>query len=85
MPCPVEIPFESMRERVFFPMWIIFVPVSACIRSFVMATEKNSPMELSPLRIQEGYFQVMAEPVSTWVQEIFELSSRQSPRLVTKL
>ena len=27
----------------------------------------------------------MAEPVSTWVQEILELSPRQSPRLVTKL
>src|ERR1700709_544015 len=35
--------------------------------------------------MQLGYFQVMAEPVSTWVQEIFELRPRQSPRLVTKL
>src|SRR6266446_1583415 len=35
--------------------------------------------------MQLGYFQVMAEPVSTWVQEIFEFRPRQSPRLVTKL
>src|SRR6202040_3308755 len=35
--------------------------------------------------MQLGYFQVMAEPVSTWVQEIFDFLPRQSPRLVTKL
>src|SRR4029077_9820180 len=35
--------------------------------------------------MQEGYFQVIAEPVSTCVQEILERSPRQSPRLVTKL
>src|SRR6202040_1554230 len=35
--------------------------------------------------MQLGYFQVMAEPVSTWVQEIFAWVPRQSPRLVTKL
>ena len=29
--------------------------------------------ELSPMRMQLGYFQVMAEPVSTCVQVIFEL------------
>ena len=36
-------------------------------------------------RMQLGYFQVMADPVSTWVHEILESSPRQSPRLVTKL
>ena len=35
--------------------------------------------------MQDGYFQVIAEPVSTCVQEIFEFLPRQSPRLVTKL
>jgi hypothetical protein len=35
--------------------------------------------------MQLGYFQVMAEPVSTCVQLILEFSPRQSPRLVTKL
>src|SRR6202030_534534 len=35
--------------------------------------------------MQLGYFHVMAEPVSTCVQEIFEFLPRQSPRLVTKL
>jgi hypothetical protein len=35
--------------------------------------------------MQLGYFQVIAEPVSTGVHEILELSPRQSPRLVTKL
>ena len=34
--------------------------------------------------MQLGYFQVIAEPVSTWVQEIFEFAPRQSPRFVTK-
>ena len=58
---------------VFLPMWIIFVPVSACWRLFVSATEWNSPIELSPCRMQLGYFHVMAEPVSTCVHEIFEL------------
>src|SRR6185295_17725976 len=35
--------------------------------------------------MQLGYFQVMADPVSTCVQEIFDFRPRQSPRLVTKL
>jgi len=35
--------------------------------------------------MQLGYFQVIAEPVSTCVHEIFERAPRQSPRLVTKL
>jgi len=34
--------------------------------------------------MQLGYFQVIAEPVSTCVQEIFERAPRQSPRFVTK-
>jgi hypothetical protein len=34
--------------------------------------------------MQLGYFQVIAEPVSSWVQEIFAFRPRQSPRLVTK-
>ena len=34
---------------------------------------------------QLGYFQVIAEPVSTWVQEICARRPRHSPRLVTKL
>ena len=43
------------------------------------------PTELSPCRMQLGYFQVIAEPVSTWVQEILEFMPRHLPRLVTKL
>src|SRR5262245_25386434 len=35
--------------------------------------------------MQDGYFQVMAEPVSTCVQEIFERAPRQAPLFVTKL
>jgi len=34
---------------------------------------------------QLGYFQVIAEPVSTCVQEILLRAPRHSPRLVTKL
>jgi hypothetical protein len=30
--------------------------------------------------MQLGYFQVIAEPVSTWVQEILAFLPRQSPR-----
>ena len=41
-------------------------------------------MEWSPFKIQEGYFQVTADPVSTCVQLIFALRSHM-PRLVTKL
>ena len=84
-PRPAETPFEMIVLFVFFPTWIIFVPVSACCRLFTIATEKNSPTELSPIRMQLGYFQVIAEPVSTWVQEIFELFPRHLPRFVTKL
>ena len=29
-PCPAEIPFEMIVLRVFLPIWIILVPVSAC-------------------------------------------------------
>ncbi len=46
-------------------MWIILVPVSACWCPLVSATEKNSPMELSPRRMQLGYFRVMADPFLT--------------------
>src|SRR5688572_33485696 len=35
--------------------------------------------------MQLGYFQVMAEPVSTCVQEILERLPRHLPRFVTKL
>ena len=35
--------------------------------------------------MQLGYFQVIAEPVSTCVQEIFEFFLCTMPRLVTKL
>jgi hypothetical protein len=35
--------------------------------------------------MQDGYFQVIAEPVSTWVQVMIEFRPRQSPRFVTKL
>ena len=37
------------------------------------------------VKMQEGYFQVIAEPVSTWVQDILELRPAHLPRLVTKL
>ena len=39
LPCPAEMPFEMIVLFVFFPMWIIFVPVSACCQLFVVATE----------------------------------------------
>jgi hypothetical protein len=51
----------------------------------VKATEKNSPTAFCPDNIQLGYFQVIAEPVSTCVQEIREFFPEQRPRLVTKL
>ena len=35
--------------------------------------------------MHEGYFQVMAEPVSTCVHEIFDRAPAHLPRLVTKL
>jgi len=38
-PWPAEIPFETMVLRLSRPMWIIFVPVSACCRFVVRATE----------------------------------------------
>jgi hypothetical protein len=38
-PWPAEMPFETIVLRVFFPMWIIFVPVSACCQLLVTATE----------------------------------------------
>jgi hypothetical protein len=36
---PAEMPFDTIVLRVLRPMWIIFVPVSACIRRLVKATE----------------------------------------------
>ena len=80
-----DIPLDTMVERLPLPRWIILVPVSACWRWWVSATEWNSPTESSPSSTHDGYFQVIAEPVSTWVQEILEFLPRQSPRLVTKL
>ena len=40
---------------------------------------------MSPFKIQLGYFQVIADPVSTCVHEIFEFLALHKPRLVTKL
>src|SRR6266853_4598881 len=74
-----------MVERVFRPIWIILVPVSACCQLLVTATEWNFPTDSSPCRITLGYFQVMAEPVSTCVQEMCERAPAHLPRLVTKL
>ena len=62
---PALMPLDTMRLRVFLPTWIILLPVSACCRLLVRATEKNSPTLLSPFSTTLGYFQVMAEPVST--------------------
>src|SRR6476620_10425205 len=78
-------PFETIVDRVFLPMWIIFVPVSSCCLLFTTATLYNSPTELSPCKITLGYFHVIAEPVSTCVHEIFEFTPTHFPRLVTKL
>jgi hypothetical protein len=36
---PALMPFEMIVERVLAPMWIILVPVSACWRLLVSATE----------------------------------------------
>ena len=66
-------------------MEFISVPLSTCWWPFEIAIEELAASELSPRRMQLGYFQVMAEPVSTWVHEIFELLLAASPRLVTKL
>ena len=74
-----------MRLVVFLPMWIILVPVSACWRWLETAIEKNSPLDSSPRSTQEGYFQVMDEPVSICVQAMRERLPAASPRLVTKL
>src|SRR5512143_1533313 len=78
-------PFDRIVLLVLRPMWIIFVPVSACWWLVVTATEENSPTDSSPWRMTLGYFQVMAEPVSTWVQVILARLPMHLPRLVTKL
>jgi hypothetical protein len=36
---PAEMPLETILLRVFFPTWIILVPVSACCMWLVSATE----------------------------------------------
>lgn len=36
---PAEMPLEMILEVVFLPIWIILVPVSACWRLLVSATE----------------------------------------------
>ena len=66
-------------------MCVIFVPVSACWKLFVSATPWNCPTESSPFRMTLGYFHVIAEPVSTCVQEIRERFPAHNPRFVTKL
>jgi hypothetical protein len=35
---------------------------------------------LSPRKITDGYFQVMADPVSNWVQEMREFTPLARPR-----
>ncbi len=84
-PRPALMPLLTILLLVRLPTWIILVPVSACWRWWVSATEWNSPTESSPSSTQEGYFQVIAEPVSTWVQVTLLRAPRHSARLVTKL
>src|SRR3546814_20072302 len=78
-------PLLTSLLLVRLPTWIILVPVSACWRWWVSATEWNSPVESSPSRTQLGYFHVTAEPVSTCVQVTLLRSPRHSARYVTQL
>src|SRR5690606_674872 len=80
-----EMPLDTILDLVFLPIWIILVPVSACCRWWVSATEWNSPVESSPSSTQLGYFQVIAEPVSTCAHTTLLRAPRHSARLVTKL
>ena len=57
-----------------------------------MDLSDEKPIDLPPqgtrhdeVLTQLGYFQVIAEPVSTCVQEIFEFFPLHAPRFVTKL
>ena len=62
--------------------------LGACVSLLVVGGDGHGvkfPDALIPLRMHEGYFQVIADPVSTCVQEILERWPLQSPRLVTKL
>src|SRR5688500_20341000 len=77
-------PLLTIFDLVRLPMWIILVPVSACWRWCVSATEWNSPTESSPFSTQLGYFHVIAEPASTCGQRICERAPRHSPGLVTE-
>src|SRR3546814_9895364 len=83
--CALVTGVQTCALPICWPTWIIVVPVSACWRWWVSATEWNSPVESSPSSTQLGYFQVIAEPVSTWVQVTLLRSPRHSARLVTKL
>src|SRR5690348_5596100 len=85
LPWPAEMPLDTMFERVLRPRCRILGPVSACWGWVTPATEEDAPTELSPCRITLGYFHVIAEPVSTCVHEILELTPAHLPRLVTKL
>jgi len=71
-----------MVLRVLGPMWIILVPVLPAGDG-----SRSRRVELADRALtahtQLGYFQVIAEPVSTWVQEICAWRPRHSPRLVT--
>ena len=78
-------PFETIVDFVFLPRWIIFVPGVGDLRVVRQGDRVKLADRLSPWNITLGYFHVMAEPVSTCVHEIFELTPRHAPRLVTKL
>jgi hypothetical protein len=85
LPCPAEIPFEIMVLRLYFSDMNHF---GAGICLLVIVGNSNRiefTNRIIPRRIQLGYFQVIAEPVSTCVHDIFELSPLQIPLLVTKL
>ena len=60
--------------------------LGAGIRLLIVIGEGNGiEFAYGIVALQLGYFQVIAEPVSTWVQEIFERLPRHLPRFVTKL
>ena len=81
------------RARVFKKNGFIFDGGPTVITAPYLINElfelfKKDPknyIELSPLKMQLGYFQVIADPVSICVHDIFEFFPLQRPLLVTKL
>ena len=79
-----QIDFDIILLLVFFPKWIILAPVSCSCLEVATLIVIQVPLELSPFKIQAGYFIFLKLPTLPSIHSITPDSSTKA-LFVTKL